>query len=213
MLRQMERSAIHLMAKRGKSIRQIAEEIARSPTTISRVLREPLDQPPARRQRRSHVDPYRTQIARWLDEGLSVVRMLELARRDREDPYAGGRSQFGEIVRRIRQERDQDQAIRDVPIRFEGLPGEYLQVDWGEVRRFPFDQQAPATRYFLACRLKYSRWSWITWTRDMRQETLIRGLIDCFLANLARAWVTYSCHIDGRKTKVLQRRQSVLRLS
>ena len=27
MLRQMERSAIHLMAKRGKSIRQIAEDL------------------------------------------------------------------------------------------------------------------------------------------------------------------------------------------
>jgi hypothetical protein len=43
-------------------------------------------------------------------------------------------------------------------VRFEGLPGEYLQVDWGEVRRFPFLGQPRATRYFLACRLKYSLW-------------------------------------------------------
>jgi hypothetical protein len=30
MLRQMERSAIHLMAKRGKSLRQIAAEVGHS---------------------------------------------------------------------------------------------------------------------------------------------------------------------------------------
>jgi hypothetical protein len=39
-----------------------------------------------------------------------VVRMLELARNDPEMPYAGSRSQFGEMVRRIRQDRDQEQA-------------------------------------------------------------------------------------------------------
>jgi hypothetical protein len=28
--------------------------------------------------------------------------------------------------------------VADVPIRFEGLPGEYLQGDWGEIRHFKF---------------------------------------------------------------------------
>jgi transposase len=32
----------------------------------------------------------------------------------------------------------------------------------------------------LACRLKHSRWTWVCFTRDMCQETLFRGLIDCF---------------------------------
>jgi hypothetical protein len=27
-------------------------------------------------------------------------------------------------------------AVEDVPIRFESLPGEYLQRDWGEIRHF-----------------------------------------------------------------------------
>jgi len=201
MLRQMERSAIHLMAKRGKTIREIAEELGHSPTTVSRVLREPMDQPPKRRERHSQVDPYRDQIERWLEEGLPVVRMLELVRRESEQPYTGSRSQFGEMVRRIRQERDQEQAAREVPIRFERLPGEYLQVDWGEIRHFPFTQQSSVTRYFLACRLNTQgvpgRWSWITWTSDMRQETLIRGLVDCFLALGFVPWVLV---FDNMKT-------------
>jgi len=197
MLRQMERSAIHLMAKRGKSVRQIAVEVGHSPTTIARVLREPLDRPPTKRQRRSVVDPYRAHIEGWIGEGLTAVRMLELARTDPEQPYAGSRSNFGEMVRRVRRELDQQQAASDVPIRFEGLPAEYLQVDWGEVRAFPFTRQAPATRYFLACRLKYSRWTWLRWTTDMRQETLVRGLVDCFRA---LGWVPWVLVFDNMKT-------------
>ena len=94
--------------------------------------------------------------------------MLELARADPERPYTGSRSQFGAMVRRQRQEGEQQQAAAEVPLRFEGLPAEYLQIDWGEIRQFPFTTQAPATRYFLACRLKYSRWAWLRFTTDMR---------------------------------------------
>jgi transposase len=197
MLRQMERSAIQVMAKRGKSVRQIAAELGRSPTTIARVLKEPVDKPPPTRRRRSKVDVYRSQIEAGIGEGLSNVRILERARADAAQPYRGGRTVFDDLVRRIRRELAQQQAVRDVPLRFEGLPGEYLQVDWGEVRRFPFTQQAPATRYFLACRLKYSRVSWVCFTSDMRQETLFRGLVACFLA---LGWVPWVLVFDNMKT-------------
>ena len=193
----MERSTIHLLAKRGRSIRQIAAELGRSPTTISRVLQEPVDRRPAKRYRRSKVDPYRPQIEGWLREGLTAERMLELARADPVRAYRGGQSVFRGYVRRVRLEQQQQQATSDVPIRFEGLPAEYLQVDWGEIRRFPFAQQAPATRYFLACRLKHSRWSWVRFTDSMRQETLFRGLVDCFLA---LGWVPWVLVFDNMKT-------------
>ena len=191
----MERSTIQLLAKRGKSQRQIAKELGRSRTTIQRVLQEPVTQAPAQRQRASQVDPFRPQIEQWLQQGLSTVRMLELARADFDHPYSGGRSVFNDMVRRIRLERERRSA--DVPLRFEGLPAEYLQVDWGEVRQFPFSQQQSATRYFLACRLKYSRWSWVRFTSDMRQETLLRGLVDCFLA---LGWVPWVLVFDNMKT-------------
>ncbi len=197
MLRQMERGTIHLLAKRGKSIRQIAEELARSPTTIARVLHEPVERQPASRHRHSQVDPYRSRIEQWVRDGLTAERMLELARADPEQPYPGGHSVWRDYVRRVRQELAHDQAVADVPIRFEGLPAEYLQVDWGEVRGFPFTQQAPTTRYFLACRLKYSRWVWVRFTDNMRQETLFRGLVDCFLA---LDWVPWVLVFDNMKT-------------
>jgi transposase len=197
MLRQMERSAIQLLAKRGKSQRQIADELGRNRRTVARVLREPVERRPAKRYRRSKVDPYRPQIAAWLAEGLTAVRMLELAREDPARPYRGGDNVFRTMVRRIRAEQQQQHAAADVPMRFEGLPGEYLQVDWGEIRHFPFGQQAPDTRYFLACRLKYSRWSWVRFTADMRQETLFRGLVDCFAA---LGWVPWVLVFDNMRT-------------
>ena len=193
----MERSAIQVMAKRGKSQRQIAQELGRSRTTIARVLKEPVEQAPTKRRRRSKVEGSRPQIERWIEEGLSTVRMVELVRADPAQPYTGGRTVFGDLVRRGRRELAQQQAAKDVPVRFEGVPAEYLQVAWGEVRRFPFTQQPPATRYFLACRLKYSRWTWVDFTGDMRQETLCRGLVDCFLT---RGWVPWVLVFDNMKT-------------
>ena len=65
------------------------------------------------------------------------------------------------------------------------------------MRHFPFSHQEPATRYFLACRLKYSRWNWVRFTADMRQETLLRGLVDCFLA---LGWVPWVLVFDNMKT-------------
>jgi transposase len=197
MLRQMERSTIQLLAKRGKSQRQIAEELGRNRRTIARVLREPVERQPAARQRQSHVDPYRPQIEHWVREGLTAVRMLELARADPAQPYTGGHSVFRGYVRKVRLEQQQHRAASAVPLRFEGLPAEYLQVDWGEVPGFPFTQQAPARRYFLACRLKYSRWTWLQWTADMRQETLFRGLVDCFVT---LGWVPWVLVFDNMKT-------------
>jgi transposase len=193
----MERSTIHLLHKRGKSQREIASELGRSRSAVARALSEPVDRQPSGRRRKSSVDAFREQIAEWLKQGLSGVRMLELARDDADHPYVGGSSVWRAAVRRERLSGLHEQAVADVPIRFEGLPGEYLQVDWGEIRHFPFTQQQPVTRYFLACRLKYSRWAWVIFTDNMRQETLFRGLVACFNALGFVPWVLV---FDNMKT-------------
>jgi transposase len=123
--------------------------------------------------------------------------MFQLAREDAQQPYRGQLSVFRAAVRQERLAQAQARAVTAVPVRFEGLPAEYLQVDWGEIRRFPFTQQPPATRYFLGCRLKYSRWTWVRFTDEMRQETLFRGLVDCFLA---LGWVPWVLVFDNMKT-------------
>jgi transposase len=105
--------------------------------------------------------------------------MLELVR-DADPPYTGSQSAFYARVQQIRD--DVERRAVDAVMRFEGLPGEFLQVDWGEVRRMPFSHPAlaEATRYFLAARLKYSRFMVVQFVRDMEIETLIRGLLRVF---------------------------------
>src|SRR6266851_1554711 len=139
----MERSTVHLLHKRGKSLREIASELGRSKTTIARALCEPVDQPASARRRKSSVDAFREQIAEWLKQGLSGVRMMELARDDPEHPYGGCGSVWRAPVRRERLSGLHEQAVADAPIRFEGLPGGYLQVDWGESGTFPSPSSSP----------------------------------------------------------------------
>ena len=86
MLRRMERSTIHLLHKRGKSQREIARELGRSRATVARALAEPVDRVPQGRRRARLTDPYRERIAGWVTEGLTAVRMFELARDDPEQP-------------------------------------------------------------------------------------------------------------------------------
>ena len=58
----MERSTVHLLHKRGKSLRQIASELGRSKNTIARTLNEPVDRQTSTRRRKSSADAFREQM-------------------------------------------------------------------------------------------------------------------------------------------------------
>ena len=195
MLTPMERSDIKRLKKRGLTNRAIADLVGHDRETVARVLIEPTDRQAAPRSRRSRVDAHTDEIRGWISAGLPVRRMFELARTHPEHPYQGGKSAFYERVRKIRTEFDLQRA--DVPIRFEGLPGEFLQVDWGEVRRFPLDRGPCVTRYFYAARLKYSRFMHVLWRDNMTQETLLRCLCATFVHIGGVPWV---CVFDNLKT-------------
>lgn len=198
----MERSTIHYLKQKGWTNVQIAEFLGHHRDTIARALREPVDQQPAPRQRQSAVAVFHGQIHAWLDQKLSVQRMLELAREDPDHPYLGSLAAFYDYVRPVRRARAALPA--SVAVRFEGLPGELLQIDWGEVRQFPFTHPdlVGQTRYFFAARLKYSRWMFVQFTADMREETLLRCLLACFVELGGVPWVVTT---DNMKTVTLGR--------
>ncbi len=155
MLRYMERSTIYYLKQKGWTNVQIAEFTGHHRDTIARVLREDVDKQPKARTRSSAAAVYDAQIADWLDKNLPVTRMLELARADGEHPYMGGETAFYDYIRKVRRARKQ--TPHDLALRFEGVPGEFLQIDWGEVRNVAFTKPelAGQTRYFFAARLKY----------------------------------------------------------
>jgi transposase len=198
----MERSTIHYLKQKGWSNVQIAEFTGHHRDTVARVLREEVDKKPEPRQRTSAISIYDAQITQWLDEGIPVSRMLEMARAHADHPYGGCDTAFYDYMRKIR--RKQKQAPQHLALRFEGVPGEFLQIDWGEVRGFPFTKQGMEgqTRYFFAARLKYSRYMFVRFQTDMREETLLRCLIACFTEIGGVPW---SVVTDNMKTAVLGR--------
>jgi transposase len=202
MLNFMDRSTIYFLHHKGWSNVEIAEFVGHHRDTIARVLREDVDRSPTPRQRTSAIAVFDAQIRSWLDQKWTVQRMLEVARTDLDHPYSGSAAAFYDYVRPIKRARKGVPGM--VPIRFEGLPGELLQIDWGEVRNFPFQRPnlTGKTRYFFAARLKYSRFMWVRFTTDMREETLLRCLIACFVDLAGVPWVVTT---DNMKTITLGR--------
>ena len=87
-------------------------------------------------------------------------------------------------------------AIAEVPVRFEGLPGEYLQVDWGEIRQFPFTQQEPGALLPGVSTEVQPLDLGVLHDGDAPGDA-VRGLVDCVLA---LGWVPWVLVFDNMKT-------------
>jgi transposase len=192
----MAQSTIRFLKQQGQFNTRIAALAGCDRHTVARVLAVPADRP-ARRQRPSSLEPRRAVLESWLEADVPITRMLELAREDPAEPYTGGASTFYRFVARLRQTR----AAGAAPvIRFEGLPGEYAQWDWGAAEIGLGRERVK--RVFLAGRLKYSRVVGVRWRSQMDLETLLRGMLEIVTdwGGVPWAWV-----FDNMKTVTLGR--------
>jgi len=85
--------------------------------------------------------------------------------------YSGGKSAVYALVQTLR--------VRTIAplVRFEGLPCEFSQHDFGEV--WVTYQDGTETKvHFFASRVKYSRWVEVSLVADERVETLVRALVE-----------------------------------
>ena len=139
-------------------------------------------------------------IGHWLDEDRTLPSG-EIVRRLREEHgYRGGKSAVYELIRRL----------RPVPVaplvRFEGVPGEFSQHDFGVVSVRLTTGAVERVRFF-ASRLKWSRFVHVTVVPDEREESLVRGLLQAFEAfggvPLVTVW-------DNPKTVVLARKGELI---
>jgi transposase len=100
---------------------------------------------------------------------------LEILRRARIAGYGGAKTALYSLVSSLR-------PPKTTPVvRFEGLPGEFSQHDFGEVDVRFIDGRVRRVRFF-ASRLKYSRWIEVTIVPDQRVESLCRTLVEHFAA-------------------------------
>lgn len=177
MYNSMDRSAVKALVKRGRDDSQVGRELGMNRKTVKTISEGLVEKKYERRTSHAEADRFKDRILAWHQSDVTIQRMYQLAQEESspgEEPYRGSRSAFFARAKLFIDGYKQQRKERFV--RFEGMPGEYCQVDWGEIRNFPFVRGGPETRYFLAVRLKFSRKCFVTFTRDMTLETLIRGL-------------------------------------
>ena len=162
---------------------EVAKLAGVSPSSVQRVEAEPavrtLDSA-GERERRGVGRPSKVEAFRGLVVGDFArqpdVLAVELLRRARLAGYSGGTSALYELIAAIRP-REPAQPL----VRFEGLPGEFSQHDFGEVD-VQFGNGTARRVHFFASRLKYSRWAQVSLVDDERVEALVRALVDHFAA-------------------------------
>jgi transposase len=130
----------------------------------------------ARRQigRPSKAEPFRPFVLAQLATAPALLA-VEILRRAKLAGYAGGKSALYALVHAIR-----PQTPRPV-VRFEGVPGEFSQHDFGQVE-VRYLNGTTARIHFFASRLKYSRWVEVTRVPNEGVESLVRTLVDHFAA-------------------------------
>jgi transposase len=124
--------------------------------------------------RPSKAEAFRALVTSILAEEPGVLS-LEILRRARLEGYAGGKSALYALIAALR-----PKPVRPI-VRFEGLPGEFSQHDFGHVD-VRFMDGSTKRIHFFASRLKYSRWVEVSIVANEQVETLLRTLVEHFEA-------------------------------
>lgn len=178
----LKRHEIQVLLKAGFAVGDVAERSAVSVDTVRRVRRENavdhVDDAAERASRRvgrpSKAAPFAAKVQKWLAADPELPTQ-ELLRRAKESGYAGNKTAFYALAAGIRPPR-----VAPI-VRFEGLPGEFSQHDFGQVDVTYVDGSKQRVHFF-ASRLKYSRFAAVTLVSNERVETLVRCLARDFVA-------------------------------
>ena len=187
MLTLLKRHEVQTLLAAGHDQIEVAVIAGVSVRSVRRIAAEPaveqVDDSQERVQRRigrpSKVEPFRALVQELVEqvdeETHAPLKSVEILRRARLDGYRGGKSALYELIAELR-----PHATR-LMMRFEGLPGEFSQHDFGEVRITYLDGSRQVVRFFCS-RLKWSRWAVVDLVPNQVAETLIRTLADHFVA-------------------------------
>lgn len=175
-----QRHAIQVLRKAEHTQQEVAALLGVSERSVRRVAREDavvsIDDAVARKERRigrpSVAEPFRAAVTAILAKDPELLT-IEVLRRVTLDGYRGGKTALFTLVQQVRP-RDARPLVR-----FEGLPGEFTQHDFGHVD-VRFIDGSRRRVHFFASRLKYSRWVEVTLVPDEQTETLVRTLVAHF---------------------------------
>jgi transposase len=197
---QLTRHTVQVLLTAGHTQQEVARHAGVSMRSVRRIAREDrvehVDDNAERERRRvgrpSKAEPHRAFLLQLLENEPDLMS-LEVLRRCRERGYEGGKTAMYSLIAQIRP------PSADFQMRFEGVPGEFSQHDFGQVDVRFIDGSHRRVRFF-ASRLKWSRWAQVSLVDNEQAETLVRNLLDHFVA-----WggVPLCCVFDRPKTVAL----------
>ena len=176
------RHEIQVLLRAGHPQEDVATRAGVSLRTVRRVISEEavshVDDDVERSARSvgrpSKATPFAERVGAWLTESPDLPTQ-ELLRRAKEAGYTGHKTAFYALVARVRPPR------ASPVVRFEGLPGEFSQHDFGHVDVTFVDGERMRVHFF-ASRLKFSRFVAVTLVENERVETIVRCLARDFVA-------------------------------
>jgi transposase len=180
MIDMLKRHAIQVLRRAGHSQTEIATLAGVSRRSVQRVEGESaVTHIDAARERETRgigrpakAEPFRAFVVDVLARDPDLLS-VEILRRAKLNGYAGGKTALYDLISALR-----PTTVRPL-VRFEGLPGEFSQHDFGQVDVRFLDGTRNRVHFF-ASRLKYSRWVEVTIVPDECAETLVRALVDHF---------------------------------
>ena len=170
MIGMMKRFEAQVLLRAGHTQADVSRRLGLSERSVRTIAQEPpverIENDVARTQRRigrpSKAEPFRNAVLDILKDEPELMS-LEILRRLRQRGYEGRKSAMYRLIASLRSE-----PVRPM-VRFEGVPGEFSQHDFGEVDvRFRNGQRSRI--HFFASRLKYSRHAQVTIVEDERVE-------------------------------------------
>src|SRR5467141_5270938 len=205
MLSMLKRHEVEILLKAGHRKAEVARLAGVSLCSVKRIAQEGpvvhVDDAAERAQRQvgrpSTVANFRKPILEILQHTPDLAS-LEILRRVRETGYGGGKTALYALVASLR-----PHSAKPL-VRFEGLPGEFSQHDFGQIE-VQFVDGASQRVHFFASRLKYSRFMCVSLVQDEAVESLVRTL-----AEHPASWggVPLQCVFDRPKTIALQWRKN-----
>ncbi len=171
----LERHAVQVLLAAGHGPAEVAELRKVAARTVHRIAKESavvhVDDAAERRSRRvgrpSQLEAFRTLVADTL-AAEPLLPSVGVLHRVRAAGYRGGKSALYAMVALARPKPP------GVMMRFEAVPGEFSQHDFGQVLVRYLGGKVERVRFF-ASRLKYSRYAQVSLVPDETTETLVRA--------------------------------------
>jgi transposase len=201
----LKRHEVEILLKAGHSKAEVARLSGVSLRSVNRIAEEApvvhVDDAAEREKRRigrpSIVEDFRKPVAKILEETPDLPS-LEILRRVREAGYQGGKTALYALAASLR-----SKPVKPL-VRFEGLPGEFSQHDFGQVE-VEFRSGTRQRIHFFASRLKYSRFVCVSVVVDEAVESLVRTLAEHLASWGGRPLL---CVFDRPKTIALKWRKN-----